>query len=299
MHRSVEQLMEQLAPEPPPPVPIPIVNKKTPKEPKQPKQPKPPKEPKEPKEPKDPKAPKTPRSSRKRQASGDAAADGEGSQPKKRRKKKDGASIAANGAGSGDHLVGPEGSAANGADNLSETREGSSAHGGPNGSVFNVSEEEATRRKNVATQLLSERGIDPESLSTEQFNIFANQSPELQQESLNMLAQYGAERLRIVHPTKSGPKSTQSTTPPESHASSAAAPANQSQAASTDTPKSKRSRKKKPDATPADESFGAEDGQASAVVAGSFRTKGKVKLTRGACESCRTSKVKVSCKIPP
>lgn len=31
-------------------------------------------------------------------------------------------------------------------------------------------------------------------------NIFANQSPELQKDSVAMLAKYGAERLQIIHP---------------------------------------------------------------------------------------------------
>ncbi|KYK59612.1 hypothetical protein DCS_00744 [Drechmeria coniospora] len=66
---------------------------------------------------------------------------------------------------------------------------------------INVSPEEANRRREFAIKNLSEAGVDPDSLSTEQFNIFANQSPDLQKESLNMLVKYGAERLRIVHPS--------------------------------------------------------------------------------------------------
>ncbi|PFH61209.1 hypothetical protein XA68_17964 [Ophiocordyceps unilateralis] len=66
---------------------------------------------------------------------------------------------------------------------------------------LNLSPEETARRRDVATKLLSEAGVGPDTLSTEQFNIFANQSPELQKESLNMLVKYGAERLRIVHPS--------------------------------------------------------------------------------------------------
>ncbi|RBQ66260.1 hypothetical protein FVER14953_04236 [Fusarium verticillioides] len=64
----------------------------------------------------------------------------------------------------------------------------------------NVSAAEAARRKEAATIMLSNAGVDPTTLSPEQFGIFANQAPELQRESLNMLVKYGAERLRIVHP---------------------------------------------------------------------------------------------------
>ncbi|KAF5025806.1 hypothetical protein F66182_2139 [Fusarium sp. NRRL 66182] len=64
----------------------------------------------------------------------------------------------------------------------------------------NVSAAEAARRREAATAILSNAGVDPTTLSPEQFGIFANQAPELQRESLNMLVKYGAERLRIVHP---------------------------------------------------------------------------------------------------
>jgi ATP-dependent DNA helicase 2 subunit 1 len=66
--------------------------------------------------------------------------------------------------------------------------------------AINVSPAEAARRREAATNMLTSAGVDPSSLSVEQFNIFANQSPELQKESLMMLVKYGAERLRIVHP---------------------------------------------------------------------------------------------------
>lgn len=68
--------------------------------------------------------------------------------------------------------------------------------------IVNVNAEEAARRREKATDILSKAGVDLETLSSDQFNIFANQSPGLQQESLAMLVQYGAERLRIVHPSK-------------------------------------------------------------------------------------------------
>ncbi|RTE81665.1 hypothetical protein BHE90_003807 [Fusarium euwallaceae] len=64
----------------------------------------------------------------------------------------------------------------------------------------NVSAAEAARRREAALTMLSNAGVEPSTLSAEQFNIFSNQAPELQRESLGMLVKYGAERLRIVHP---------------------------------------------------------------------------------------------------
>ena len=60
---------------------------------------------------------------------------------------------------------------------------------------------EANRRKDVALSLLRDSGIDPDTLSDDQFNIFSNQSPENQKESVAMLVKYGAERLRIIPPS--------------------------------------------------------------------------------------------------
>ncbi|KAL3593987.1 ATP-dependent DNA helicase II subunit 1 [Fusarium poae] len=80
---------------------------------------------------------------------------------------------------------------------------GSQQAGGQPGPVtlpVNVSAAEAARRREAATTMLSNAGVDPTTLSPEQFGIFSNQAPELQRESLNMLVKYGAERLRIVHP---------------------------------------------------------------------------------------------------
>ncbi|OAQ96876.1 hypothetical protein LLEC1_04844 [Akanthomyces lecanii] len=71
-----------------------------------------------------------------------------------------------------------------------------------NTASLNVSPEEAVRRRETATNKLTEAGIDPATLNADQFSIFSNQSPEVQAESLKMLAKYGAERLHIVHPAK-------------------------------------------------------------------------------------------------
>ncbi|KAK0641622.1 hypothetical protein B0T16DRAFT_461664 [Cercophora newfieldiana] len=288
LHKSVSELMDMLVPEPPPLAPVPMANKKAPKEPK------PPKPPKTPKAPKDPNAPKPPRSSKKRQAEGDGA-EGGSSQPNKRPKKK-----------KGPEAVPPELTGAFPAnDQHPDATNGVStgAENGTNGhveqpavvphSILNVSREEAARRREVAIILLTGQGIDPETLSTEQFNIFANQSPDLQRESLNMLVKYGAERLRIVHPTKNGQSSAQSTPVPEQQASTenSASPAGQSHAADATPSKAKKPRKRKSGpAALEDDAVGSGDGYVAAATA--KRASGKPKLTRGACESCRTSKQK-------
>lgn len=62
---------------------------------------------------------------------------------------------------------------------------------------------ELARRREAANKLLSDAGIDVDTLSSDQFNIFCNQPPNLQQESIEMLLKYGAERLRIVNPEPS------------------------------------------------------------------------------------------------
>ncbi|KAK7432615.1 ATP-dependent DNA helicase II subunit 1 [Neonectria magnoliae] len=79
-----------------------------------------------------------------------------------------------------------------------------------------ISPAETARRREAALVLLTKAGVPPETLSTDQFSIFSNQSPELQKESLVMLAKYGAERLRIVHPTnKGGSASAPASTSPD------------------------------------------------------------------------------------
>lgn len=135
----------------------------------------------------------------------------------------------------------------------------------------------------MAIQLLSGRNIDPESLSPEQFNIFANQSPELQQESLKMLVKYGADRLRIVHPNKNGPGSDQAVSPKGQAADTAGQGTGQ-------TPGSKPKRfRKKPGPAVAQLDGAANSDIAAAAVAAATA---KPKLTRGACKTCRSSKQK-------
>ncbi|KAH6685709.1 hypothetical protein F5X68DRAFT_16484 [Plectosphaerella plurivora] len=140
---------------------------------------------------------------------------------------------------------------------------------------LNVTPTEAARRREIAIKLLSEGGVDPNTLSTEQLTIFSNQSPDLQKESLAMLAQYGAERLRIVHPHKSGAEATASQSPQPPETAYPAEPLTATPAAK------KRSRKSKGAA--------ADD---SVVTDAILSTGKKPKLSRGACSLCRGSRTK-------
>ncbi|EPE10156.1 fungal transcriptional regulatory protein [Ophiostoma piceae UAMH 11346] len=74
--------------------------------------------------------------------------------------------------------------------------------------------EVSNARKATAIKLLSDRSVDPGTLTHEQFCTFANQAPVLQKESLELLAHYGAERLAIVPASNNRSNSnTQSPTP--------------------------------------------------------------------------------------
>lgn len=221
IHKTVGQLIELLAP--PPIAPAVKTPAKKAKEPKPPKEPRPPKEPK----------PKTPGSSKKRSGE-NGAPDGEGSQPKKRRKKKDltaptgpdgtilppempGALPAGDGSTRQYYNSGlPGGAQSGGSSSYPDGLVNDTAADGSNGNVHSHSilylpPEEAARRRDVAIKLLSQSNIDPKTLLPEQFSIFANQSLELQQDSLAMLVKYGAERLRIVHPNRDGSNFEQGT----------------------------------------------------------------------------------------
>jgi hypothetical protein len=143
--------------------------------------------------------------------------------------------------------------------------------------TVNVPVAEAERRREIALNLLNSRGVDPATLSIEQFSIFANQPPHLQEASLVMLAKYGAERLRIIHPEKEKEQGT-------------SASSNSSQRG-----------------TPTDE---AEAGGPSLPVAGGTPTANmdgtgiaeatplKSKRTRGACETCKQNKRKCTKQHP-
>ncbi|KAH9438739.1 hypothetical protein MCOR02_002343 [Pyricularia oryzae] len=144
--------------------------------------------------------------------------------------------------------------------------------------VLDLPPGEADRRRDHANGLLITSGIDPATLSEEQFNIFSNQSPELQQESLAMLVKYGAERLRIVHPNKDAQASTPTPSTPATPDSSAATASSDAETASSTTKKKKKKSAKKSLAC-------AESGE-DATPSG---TK-KKKLTRGKCDPCRDAK---------
>lgn len=170
-----------------------------------------------------------------------------------------------------------------------------------NSGFVNVAPEEANRRKEVAIKLLSSSGIDPETLSTDQFNIFANQSPDLQKESLALLVKYGAERLRIVHPTKDTiqphqePNSASESSQPLSHQNKTHSP--------------KKSRKKKRSSAAAD----IRNTEAAATPIAPPQMTGQApdavqepipapsytgNVTRGACNNCKRHKMKVDFSLP-
>ncbi|KAL2131650.1 hypothetical protein VTI74DRAFT_4777 [Chaetomium olivicolor] len=221
MHKTVAELIELLAP--PPPAPL---VKTSAKKPKETRPAKPPKEPKELQQ----------RKSRPLKRAGeDGVPDGEDLQPNKKRKKKDStAPVGPDGTVLPPEMLGalPVGNSI--APQLYNTQPGSSGGAQSNGSsnspdglvnandgaasadvhahsILNLPPGEAARRRDVAIKLLTDSSIDPKTLSAEQFNIFANQSPELQQDSLAMLIKYGAARLHIVHPTRDGPGSASPT----------------------------------------------------------------------------------------
>ncbi|KAK1707142.1 uncharacterized protein BDZ83DRAFT_183532 [Colletotrichum acutatum] len=146
--------------------------------------------------------------------------------------------------------------------------------------VLNVPPGEAARRREVAIRLLSDSGLDPESLSTEQFSIFANQSPDLQKESLAMLVKYGAERLRIVHPNDAAASSTSAPpTPQQATAQAAVTTATLESPASGK--KKKRSRTSK----------AVGDAEEVELIPAPPGTPMKL-MSRGGCIACRRAKTK-------
>lgn len=166
--------------------------------------------------------------------------------------------------------------------------------------IINVSAEEAERRRSVAIFMLQTAGVEPDSLSPEQFNIFANQSPELQKESLSMLVKYGAERLRIVHPGNkegSAPPSTSNSSTPATQSNiqgSSSGPVTTNELV-LQTPTSTNKNRKKSQAVNND------DGEANADPTAAGRAKksrrrGTAK-SRNACAQCKQRRVKV--RQPP
>ncbi|OHE94721.1 hypothetical protein CORC01_09938 [Colletotrichum orchidophilum] len=194
-------------------------------------------------------------------------------QPKKRKKKK--SEAAKDSQAAGDATNGP-------ATATVPTKADAAVQSGVHShAVLNVPPGEAARRREVAIRLLSDSGLDPESLSTEQFGIFANQSPDLQKDSLAMLVKYGAERLRIVHPNDAAASSTSASPTPQQPAVEAGAPA--AMLGSAALGKKKRPRKSK---------AAAEDAEEVELIPAPPGTPMK-QISRGSCIACRRAKTKV------
>ncbi|KAK3954650.1 hypothetical protein QBC32DRAFT_80395 [Pseudoneurospora amorphoporcata] len=289
LHKTVGQLITLLVPPPAPREPKHVQQRKE-KKPKEPKPPRPPKQPKPPKAPRTPRDPNAPKPPRRKRPAGEGGPEGDGTQPKKRRKKKDAAAVGPDGSvlppempgalpvgqGSERPLYNSHagGDTQNGYSTYPEGLVGQAPAAADEGvhvhSILNIPPAEAARRRTVAIDLLESGDIDPKTLSPEQFNIFANQAPELQQESLTMLKKYGAERLRIVHPEK------------DQGDNAPAAPAAQAAVAPSTppiNPPKKKSKKKKLEAA---------DTQEAVTQSGS--KKKKEKITRGKCDPCRDRK---------
>ncbi|KAJ0282892.1 hypothetical protein CBS470a_007609 [Colletotrichum nupharicola] len=259
LHKTVGEMIERFRPLPPAPPPVPLIpagdKKKTPRKRKV--------------EYNEDGTPKEPKRKRKSVAVNE---DGTPAQPKKKRKKKSDANAAeasADGAGAADSTVMTKADAA----------VQSNLHSQAN---LNVPPAEAARRREVAIRMLSDNGVYPETLSTEQFSIFANQSPDLQKESLSMLVKYGAERLRIVHPNDAAASSSTSasSTPPQPAVLEEPAASSESE---TPTKAKKKASRKSKSTTELEEELVPAPGDTPMKM-----------ISRGSCIGCRIGKLKVS-----
>lgn len=170
-------------------------------------------------------------------------------------------------------------------------------------SVINVPPDEAARRRQTAIELLTAEGIDPATLSQEQFEIFSNQSPDLQKTSLEMLKMYGAEGLRIVHPPDVEEDTPSTSTPAEAQSSNVtpattSVPVSTPTATETPTKKPKRSRKRKSDVAAAKPSAVVSVEQNGEVGTTTSTLKLTARKTRGNCETCESRKKKCSKEHP-
>ena len=169
-------------------------------------------------------------------------------------------------------------------------RSGQSQQAGPSASgvvSFNVSPEEAARRLDIARRLLSDAGVNPDTLSADQMNIFANQSPELQKDSVAMLAKYGAERLQIIHPNNKDKTSSEQT-------SGSATPATQTAMSSNMT----TTKELAPGAQSSGTTSSGRKRKSTAKAANDQATEGtpsrrRLGKSRVACFQCKSRKVKV------
>ena len=165
-------------------------------------------------------------------------------------------------------------------------------------SLLNVPPLEAARRKETAISLLTGKGIDPATLSAEQFNIFANQAPQLQDASLEMLAKYGAEKLRIVHPEDKDHTGSANSTPAQAPSSTVTpTPASVTATPAVETPTKGRRGKRKSRVAAGELSIG--DGAVVSLqhngevgtTSSTLKLQAKGKKTRGACETCKQKKL--------
>ncbi|KAI0460181.1 hypothetical protein F5B21DRAFT_510945 [Xylaria acuta] len=172
---------------------------------------------------------------------------------------------------------------------------------------LNVPPAEAERRRQTAIELLGGKGIDPATLSAEQFNIFANQAPNLQSASLDMLAKYGAERLRIVHPDEKEQAGSSNSTPVTGQTaitSPATTPAQPS--GDTNTPTKKpRNKKRKSDGPLTEVSIGngavvplEQDGEIGTTESSLKPRATRVRKTRGRCDTCKQRNVQCTKEHP-
>lgn len=220
-----------------------------------------------------------------------------GERSKKRRKT--GKASGANVRGLGDNQNTPQ------AQSLAQAQPNSAVDKTSFTGFLNVPPAEAERRRQTAIELLTGRGIDPTTLSPEQFNIFANQAPNLQSASLDMLAKYGAERLRIVHPDEkeqAGSSNSTSTPTTEQTANPPLAVAPEPSSESTNTPTKKPRNKKRKSNGPLTEvpiGNGAvvpmeQDGGLGTTESALKPRTGRVRKTRGRCDTCKQRNVTVS-----
>ncbi|KAK2046463.1 hypothetical protein LZ31DRAFT_519416 [Colletotrichum somersetense] len=266
-HKTVGEMIEHFRPLPPAPPPVPLIPAgDRPKKAKTPRKRK-----------SEANADGTPSVSKKRKRKSEANGDGTPGQPKKKRQE----AKAATGAGVAQEEVVSDGQTTATVPTKADAAVQSSVH---EHALLNVPPAEAARRREVAIRLLSGSGVDPESLSTEQFSIFANQSPDLQKESLAMLVKYGAERLRIVHPSDAAASSSTNASPTPPQQATAGSEADNSEAASETPAPAKKKRSRKSNQVAGD----AEEEELIPAPAGTPLKQ----VSRGSCIACRRAKTK-------
>lgn len=163
-------------------------------------------------------------------------------------------------------------------------------------SLINIPPDEAARRRQAAIVLLKREGINPGTLSEEQFEIFSNQSPELQASSLEMLVTYGAARLRIVHPIEEelhNPSTSPSAEEQPPHLTPATHEEPMTTHVTAETPAKRRGRKRQ-SGGPAVEIKPVVSVEENGEVGTTASTlKPSARKTRGACQTCKDAKLKV------